>query len=133
MNEFDHIGHLHHDDGPGFEEHLVHNAVYTPTAVVGMTSLSATGGTSLLTGTSGHTYIIRTLHVQTNATSKTFTLSIGADAAGTRLFDAYALTQSIPAIFNGWWVKAGSGAAHDIDGNCSATTVTLLASGYDFA
>ena len=108
-------------------------AVYTPTAVIGMTSLSASAGTSLLTGTNGHTYIIRTIHVDTNASSKTFTLSIGADAAGTRLFDAYALTASIPAIFNGWWVKAGSGAAHDIDGNCSATTVTLLASGYDYA
>lgn len=133
MNEnLEHGVHLHHDYGFAPEEHRVHNAVYTPQAVVGMTSLTAVGGTSLLTGTSGHTYIIRTLHVQ-SAAARTFTLSIGADAAGTRLFDAYALTANIPAIFNGWWVKAGSGAAHDIDGNCSATTVTLIASGYDFA
>jgi hypothetical protein len=107
-------------------------AVYTPAAVVGMTSLTATPGTSVLSGTSGHTYIVRTWAVQTNASSKTFTASIGADAAGTRLWDAYALTQNVPAIFNGWWVKAGSGAAHDIDSSCSATTVTLLASGYDY-
>lgn len=129
MNE-----HLHHSDAYDlFEGDRVHHAVYTPTSVIGMTSLTAVAGTSLLTGTSGHTYIMRTISVQTNAASKTFTLSIGADAAGTRIFDAYALTANIPAIFNGWWVKAGSGAAHDIDGNCSATTVTLIAGGYDFA
>lgn len=123
--------HLHHHE-PDFDADRVHQAVYTPTAVIAMTSLSASGGTSLLTGTSGHTYIVRTFHVQTNAASKTFTLSIGADAAGTRLWDAYALTQNVPAIFNGWWPKAGSGASHDIDGNCSAATVTLLAGGYDY-
>ncbi len=97
-----------------------------------MTSLTATPGTSVLTGAGGTTYILRTIHVDTNASSKTFTLSIGADAAGTRLFDAYALTANIPAIFNGWWVKAGAGA-HDMDANCSATTVTLMASGYTYA
>ena len=108
-------------------------AVYTPAPVVGMTSLSATPATSLLTGTSAHTYIVRTWAVQANSSSKTFTVSIGADAAGTRLFDAYALTANVPAIFNGWWVKAGTGATHDIDGSCSASTVTLMANGYDYA
>lgn len=107
-------------------------ATYTPAAVIGMTSLTAVAGTSLLTGSGGTTYILRTIHVDTNAAGKTFTLSIGADAAGTRLFDAYALTANQPSIFNGWWVKVGAGA-HDIDGNCSATTVTLMASGYTFA
>lgn len=97
-----------------------------------MTSLTAVAGTSVLTGTGGTTYIIRTIHVDTSAAGKTFTMSIGADAAGTRLFDAYALTQSVPSIFNGWWVKAGAGA-HDIDASCSATTVTLMASGYTYA
>ena len=107
-------------------------ATYTPAAVVGMTSLTASAGTSLLTGSGGTTYIIRTIHVDTSGTGKTFTMSIGADAASTRLFDGYALSQSVPAIFNGWWVKPGAGA-HDIDGNCSATTVTLMASGYTYA
>lgn len=107
-------------------------ATYTPTAVVGMTSLTATPGTSLLTGTAAHTYIIRTIHVDTNAAAKTFTFSVGADAAGTRLFDAYPLTANTPSIFNGWYAKAGAGA-HDLDGNCSATTVTFIASGYDYA
>lgn len=107
-------------------------ATYTPSAVVPMTSLSTTAGTSLLTGTSGVTYIVRTWHVDTSGTSKTFTLSVGADGAGTRLYDGYALTQSVPMIANGWWVATGSGA-HVFDGNCSATTVTLLGSGYTFS
>ena len=107
-------------------------ATYTPVAVVPMTSLVATAGTSVLTGTSGTTYVIRTIHVDTSAASKTFTMSIGADAAGTRLFDAYPLTVSQPAVFNGWWVKAGSGAAHDIDASCNSVTVTLFAGGYTF-
>lgn len=98
-----------------------------------MTSLTATPGTSLLTGVNLTVYIMRTIHVDTNASSKTFTFSIGADAAGTRLFDAYALTASVPAIFNGWWTKTGTGATHDLDGACSATTVTLMASGYSYA
>ena len=107
-------------------------ATYTPAAVIGVTSLTATPGTSVLTGSGGTTYILRTIHVDTSGTGKTFTMSIGADAAGTRLFDAYALSQSVPSIFNGWWVKAGAGA-HDVDASCSATTVTLMASGYTYA
>jgi hypothetical protein len=107
-------------------------ATYTPAAVVPMTSLTATPGTSVLTGAGGTTYIIRTIHVDTNAAGKTFTMSIGADAAGTRLFDAYPLAANVPSIFNGWWVKAGAGL-HDIDSSVSATTVTLLASGYTYA
>lgn len=107
-------------------------ATYTPAAVIPITSLSASGGTSVLTGSGGTTYIIRTFQFDTNAASKTVTLSLGADAAGKRLLDAYALTASVPSIFNGWWVVAGSGA-HDIDANCSATTVTLYGGGYTYA
>lgn len=107
-------------------------ATYTPAAVIAMTSLTSTPGTSVLTGTGGTTYILRTIQFDTNAAAKTVTLSIGADAAGKRLFDAFALTQSVPSINNGWWPVAGSGA-HDMDGNCSATTVTLFGGGYTYA
>lgn len=107
-------------------------AAYTPATIITMRSLGTGGGTSVLTGAGGTTYIIRTIHVDTSAASKTFTMSIGADAAGTRLFDAYALTANVPSIFNGWWTIAGSGA-HDVDANCSATTVTLFAGGVTYA
>lgn len=107
-------------------------ATYTPAAIVPVTALTATPGTSVLTGSGGTTYIVRTFHFSTSATSKTVTVSFGADAAGTRILDAYALTQAVPAIFNGWWVKAGAGA-HDIDASVSATTAQIMASGYTYA
>src|SRR6185295_1641034 len=120
----------HREADPGFHGQE-HHAVYTPATVIAQAGLSASGGTSLLTGSGGTTYIIRTWNVQANSAAKTFTVSIGADAAGKRLYDAYALTANVPLISNGWWTVAGAGA-HDIDGNCSATTVSLGAFGYTF-
>jgi hypothetical protein len=108
-------------------------ASYTPVAVVPMTSLAATAGTSLLSGVTGTVYVVRTWHVDTSGAAKTFTVSVGADAAATRLFDAYALTTSVPAIFNEWLPITAVGGAHTIDGNCSAATVTLMAGGYTYA
>lgn len=108
-------------------------ATYTPAGIIPITSLSASGGTSLLTGVNATLYIFRSIHVQSAAAGKTFTLSFGADAAGKRLWDAYALTQNVPFDYNGWLEVTGSGAAHDVDGNCSATTVTLIGSGLTWA
>jgi hypothetical protein len=105
-------------------------AAYTPASIVAPASLPASD-TSLLTGSGGTTYIVRTWHFQA-AAARTVTISFGADAAGTRLFDAYALTANVPAIFNGWWVRAGSGA-NDIRGASSATTVVASAFGYTYA
>lgn len=107
-------------------------AIFTPSALVPPTALTASAGTSVFTGTAAHTYIARTIHFSTSAAGKTVTLSLGADGAGTRLFDAVALTQNVPSIYNGWWVKAGAGA-HDIDANASATTAQLIVGGYDYA
>jgi hypothetical protein len=116
--------------GMGFSPIL--GITYTPAIIFGPVAMSATPGTSLKTGTAGHNYIMRTINVlaPAAATGKTFTLSIGADAAATRIFDTYALATSVPAIFNGWWLVVGAGA-HDIDGNCGATAVTIYAAGYD--
>lgn len=107
-------------------------ATYTPVAVIGPTSLAATAGTSLLTGVTSTVYVVRTWHIDTNAASKTFTVSVGADAAGTRLFDAYALSASIPYVDNGWYPVTAAGGTHTFDGNCSAATVVLYAGGYTF-
>jgi hypothetical protein len=107
-------------------------ATYTPINFTGPAALTATPGTSVFTGTAAHEYIVRTFHVSTSASGKTFRASIKADAAGTRLFDDVAITQSVPSIYNGWWAFAGAGA-HDIDASCSATTMQLLAAGYDYA
>lgn len=123
--------HLHHeylDRPPGELRH----AVYTPATIVSA-SLSASGGTSVLTGVNATVYVMRTILADTSGSGKTFTFSKGADAAGTRLFDAYALTQSVPAVFNVWVTVTGSGAAHDLDANCSSTTVHLEIGGYTYA
>lgn len=108
-------------------------AAYSPASIVAPTSLSATPGTSLLTGTNALPYVMRTIHVDTSGSGKTATFSIGADAAAKRLIDAYALTQSVPFVLNGWYVFTGSGAAHDLDGNCNSTTVMLSAFGVTFS
>ena len=74
-------------------------ATYTPVALTGPAALTASAGTSVFTGTAAHEYIIRTIHVSTSASGKTFRMSIKADAAGTRLFDDVAITQSVPSIY----------------------------------
>lgn len=108
-------------------------AAYTPVAVIPTVSLAATAGTSLLSGVTSTVYIVRTWHLDTSAASKTFTISNGADAAGTRLFDAFALTASIPAVYNGWYAVTAAGGQHTFDGNCNSATVVLLAGGYTYA
>jgi hypothetical protein len=109
-------------------------ATYTPAGVIPMVSLAATAGTSLLTGVTATGYIVRTWSVDTSGATKTFTVSIGADAAGTRLFDAQSLTTSVASVINGWWVvgPVAGGAAHTFDGNCNSATVALYAGGYTF-
>ncbi len=68
-----------------------------------MTSLTSTA--AYQTSTAANTGVLRTIHAQANAASHNFTVSAGgADAAATRLYDAYALTSLIPSTFSGWWV-----------------------------
>lgn len=127
--------HQHHEYAGELDADFgrVHHAVYTPAAVVAQGSLGTGAGTSLLTGTNATVYVMRTIHVDTSGSGKTATMSIGADAAGKRLLDAYALTASVPFVMNGWWVFTGSGAAHDLDGNCNSTTVACGVAGYSYS
>jgi hypothetical protein len=65
----------------------------TPKRLVGP-ALIATGPTTVYTVPASTKTILRHLHIQNpSASAVTYTLSIGADAAGTRLFSAF----SIPA------------------------------------
>jgi hypothetical protein len=79
-------------------------AAYNPAALVpAMTSLTSTA--AYQTSTASATGIIRTIHADTSAAAHSFTITAGgADAAATRLVDAYALTALVPTILNGWWV-----------------------------
>lgn len=62
---------------------------------------------------------VRYLHVSNNGAATTLTLSIGSDAAGTRLFDAYPIGANEVKIFFVDWtlVAAEIIAAHAADAN----------------
>jgi hypothetical protein len=94
--------------GESFGMATLHHAVYTPAALV-PAATSVTSTAAYQTSTAATTGVLRTIHATTSAASHTITVTtLGADAAVTRLFDAYALTASSPAIFNGWWVVPAS-------------------------
>lgn len=113
----------------------IHHAVATPAALVpAMTSITSTA--AYQSSTTATTGILRTIHAQANAAAHNFTVTTGgADAAATRLFDQYALTANIPAIFNGWWVVPATvlswlGYKSDTSG---ANIVLLTIGGYTYA
>jgi len=101
-------------------------AAYTPVALATAVALTATGGTQIIAAFT--TNVLRTIHFSTSAAGKAVTFSQGADAAGTRLFDAMPLTQNVPSIFNGWWVGTARW-----DGNVNSTTAQISVSGYQYA
>lgn len=79
-------------------------AAYNPAALVAAMA-SVTSTPAYVTSTAATTGVLRTIHAESSAASHSITVTAGgADAANTRLFDAYALTALVPAIFNGWWV-----------------------------
>jgi hypothetical protein len=108
-------------------------ASYTPQQLGGPTGIAATAGTEFFKGTTGSKYGIRTTHAESATGSHTLTMSIGADAAGTRLFDGLVVTNNVPQVWNEWqWINSALGA-HDIDANTSARDMALAVGGYLFA
>lgn len=77
--------------------------------------------------------IIRQLHVQNpSASPVTFTVSIGADAAGTRLYDAYSVpaaaagvSASVLDIF-GYWVVDAAEIVQAFAGTNNILTLTIF-------
>lgn len=71
--------------------------------------------------------IVRSVWIQTNDAARTFTMSIGADADGTRVYDTFSLTQFVPHVSYPGWVLA---AAEVIQALASAaTSVNYVLSG----
>ena len=99
-----------------------------------MTSLTSTP--AYQTSTAAVTGVLRTIHAQANAAAHNFTVSTNtADAAGTRLFDQYALTSNVPSIFNGWWVVPATTVSW-LGYKCDTATgsiVLLTIGGYTFS
>lgn len=78
--------------------------------------------------------IIRTILATAKTTSITLTVSLGADAAATRIIDAYPLSPSNPYVLNCWLVTAQN-SAHALDATSNATGTNCIASiaGYESA
>lgn len=80
------------------------------------------------------TGIIRTLQFNAVGTNG-FHASLGADAAGTRIFSANPVTANVAAIYNGWWVTSANtaDAINIMATTTSATPMTGQVSGYTYA
>jgi hypothetical protein len=87
---------------------------------------SITTSTTLYTVPSVTKTIVRHIHVS-NPTSAavTFTLSIGADAAGTRLFDAYSIASSTVLDHYCYYVLEATEILASHASTTSATVVTI--------
>jgi len=109
-------------------------ATYTPKALIGPAA-------SLTTTVTGYTSpaatngIIRTISACANAGGHSLTVSLGADAAATRIIAAQPLTANQVYVQNGWWVTAQN-TSHAIDASsdtASANVVIGSIDGYEYA
>lgn len=109
-------------------------ATYTPSQLVGVQALTASAA-DLVKPATNHTSIIRTFIVNANTGSRTVTLDMAtstADAAATRIVDAYALTANVPWIVNCWLVCTTTTWLVGL-ASAAGSTVMFSASGYDYA
>ncbi len=104
-------------------------ATYTPKALVEQIALTNSAAT-YYTAPALTVGIARTIQFSTPSAAKTVTMSLKADAAGTRSWDAYALSANIPSIFNGWWtITAGA----TLQALVSSTAASMGVWGYEYA
>ena len=94
-------------------------ATLTPKNLIGPAQ-SLTSSVATYASGSGITGVIRTIVATAQTTSLTLTVALGADAAGTRVWPAIALNQSVPYVFNGW-VLTATNNTHAIDATSNAT------------
>ena len=102
-------------------------ATYTPKALVEQVALTNSNATYY---TAPSVAVARTIQFSTPSASKTVTLSLKADAAGTRILEAYALTANVPTILNGWWVISNGATVQAL---VSSTAASLGIYGYEYA
>lgn len=97
----------------------------TPKRLVGPAQLSATAAT-LYTVPSATKTVVRYIHVQ-NPTGGNiaFTLSIGTDAAGTRLYDAVAIAANSAQDFFCYHVLEAAEVLQGFAGSASALVITI--------
>ena len=97
----------------------------TPTAITASAATVYTGANSL--------GVIRTWGFQVLTTAHSVSMSIGADAAGTRILDTYLLTPNIPYEKNGWWVVPNAVVVQVKADSIATNAPSFWASGYEYA
>lgn len=107
-------------------------ATYVPKTLIGPAAALTSSVTAYVSPASTNG-IARTIQATSKTAAITFTVSFGADAAGTRLIDAQPLTTNQTYLLNGWWVTAQN-SAHAIDATSTATGTNCIAqiSGYEY-
>lgn len=107
-------------------------ATYTPKSLIGPAQ-ALTAAVAAYASPAATNGIIRTVSACAKTAAITFTLSLGADAAGTRLWDAQPLTANQLYVQSGWWVTAQN-SAHAIDMKSNATGTDCIGhvAGYEF-
>lgn len=103
-------------------------ATYTPKTLVEATALTASAVTYY--DPSSVVGVMRTIQFSASASGKNVTLSNGTDAAGTRIFDALALTANVPSIFNGWWTVSDNKV---VQAKAGDTVPVLYVGGLEYA
>lgn len=104
----------------------------TAKRLAGPVALTTTAATTVYTVPASTTTILRSVHVNNeSAATATFTMSIGADAAGKRLWSAVDVPTKTSFDWSGFIVMA---AAEIIQSSASAATaLTLTISGVEVA
>lgn len=108
-------------------------ATYVPMSLIGPAAAITSTPTAYVSpaATNG---IIRTISAVASTTSITLTVSLGADAAGTRFINAQPLTQNVVYVQSGWWVTAVN-SANAINATSNATGTQCIAhiAGYQYS
>lgn len=107
-------------------------ATLTPKVLVATGSLTSTP--SVYVSPAGGFGVIRTIMACPTAAGITLTVSLGADAAGTRILAAQPLTQNQVYLLNGWIITPTNSAhAIDVTSNATGTQCQGNVSGYEYA
>jgi len=97
----------------------------TATRFAGPAQVSNAASTKY-TVASGQRIVLRHIHVQNPSGSPvTFTMSIGTDAAGTRIYDAYSLAANTPYDFFCYYPLAAAEIIQAFAGTTNVLTLTL--------
>lgn len=96
-----------------------------PTRIIGPI-LVTNANVVLFTNSAGTQTIVRHIHLQNNSASPiTFTMSIGASAAGTRIYDAFPVAANAVLDAFCYYVLTGTQTLEALAGTTNVSTLTV--------